>query len=102
MARLKLRRRGRGRASMAVGDCQRQFERAAAEDGIVLSGQSFDWLCEQGHLAMPASAAEARQALEQIYLALGGDIDLLAAGRSTALRGDFFHLPTRTLIETDE
>ena len=87
---------------MAVGDCQKEFAKAAAEDGIELSRQSFGWLTQQGHLALPESAALAREALERIYLALGGDLEVLAAGRSTALRGDFFHTPSGTLIEIDE
>jgi hypothetical protein len=87
---------------MAVGDCQRRFALAPAQDGIVLSTQSFDWLCQQGHLVLPEAAAAARQVLERIYLALGGDLDALAAGRSTPLRGDFFHAPSGTLIEIDE
>jgi CubicO group peptidase (beta-lactamase class C family) len=87
---------------MAVGDCQREFAMAAAEDGIELSRQSFGWLSQQGHLALPESAAVARHALQRIYLALGGDLEVLAAGRSTMLRGDFFHDASRTLIEIDE
>src|SRR5262245_36555647 len=87
---------------MPVGDCQREFARAAAKDGIVLTAQSFSWLCQQGHLALPWRASEARQTLERIFLALGGDLNDLSTGRSTALRGDFFHAPTQTLIEIDE
>ena len=87
---------------MAVGDCQREFGKAAKEDGIEVSQQRVGWLTQQGHLALPESAAPARQALERIYLALGGDLDVLAAGRSTVLRGDFFHAPSGTLIEIDE
>jgi hypothetical protein len=37
---------------MAVGDCQRAFGKAAAADGVVLSSQSFNWLCEQGHFGL--------------------------------------------------
>lgn len=44
----------------------------------------------------------ARAALERIYVALGGDLEVLDAGRSTALPGDFIHEPTGTLIEVDE
>ena len=28
------------------------FAQAAAEDGIVLPSQGFDWLCEQGHVGL--------------------------------------------------
>lgn len=87
---------------MAVGDCQREFALAAAKDGIVLSAQSFDWLCQQGHLGLPEYATEAREALEHIYLALGGDLEILSTARKTRLRGDFTHEPSGTLIEIDE
>lgn len=87
---------------MARGDCQRAFEQAAEEDGIVFSKQSFSWLCQQGHLALPDEAAKARQVLEQIYLELGGDLAELAAAPPTRLPGDFLHEPTATLVEVDE
>jgi hypothetical protein len=87
---------------MPVGDCQREFGRLATEDGLVLSSQSFTWLSQLGHLALPDGAAGARLALERIFLALGGDLEVLSTARPTALRGDFFHEPTRTLIEIDE
>jgi hypothetical protein len=85
---------------MPVGECQREFAEAALADGIVLSGQSFPWLSQRGHLALPEGPA--RDALEEIYLALGGDLDTLATARSTALRGDYLHEATGTLIEIDE
>jgi hypothetical protein len=72
-----------------VGDCQREFAQAAAEDGIELGKQSFPWLCERGHLALPEEAAQAAGALETIYLALAGDLDVLASGRANKLRGSF-------------
>jgi hypothetical protein len=84
------------------GDCQRAFEIAAAADGIVLSRQSLRWLCERGHLALPDEASGAREVLERIFLALGGNLQELAAGRSNRVPGDFIHEPTRTPIETDE
>jgi hypothetical protein len=87
---------------VARGDCQRAFAAAAARDGIVFGGQSFSWLCQQGHLALPASAAEARAALAKIYEALGGNADLLSTARTTRLPGDFLHEPTGTLVEVDE
>jgi hypothetical protein len=43
-----------------------------------------------------------RDALERIYVALGGDLDILRTARSTALTGDFLHPPSGTLIEIDE
>ncbi|MBA2359786.1 MAG: hypothetical protein H0V79_02420 [Actinobacteria bacterium] len=84
------------------GDCQREFAEAAAEDGIELQPQSFSWLCQQGHLALPDEARKAADLLERIYLALGGDLDVLATARRTRLPGDFVHEPTGTLIEIDE
>jgi hypothetical protein len=84
------------------GDCQREFAEAAAEDGIVLSGQSFVWLCQQGHVALPEEVADARAALDSIYVELGGDLNALASARSTRLTGDFVHEPSGTLIEIDE
>jgi hypothetical protein len=87
---------------MARGDTQREFAVAAAEDGIAFERQSLPWLCERGHLALPDSAKEARTLLEQIYLALGGDLDVLAAARANRLPGDFIYPETGTLVEVDE
>jgi hypothetical protein len=84
------------------GDCQRAFAQAAAEDGIELGPQSFPWLCQQGHLALPTRAASAAEAIEGIYIALGGELIALATARSTPLAGDFLHEATGTLIEIDE
>jgi hypothetical protein len=84
------------------GNAERAFQRAAAEDGIDLSRQSFPWLCERGHTALPDEAADAREALGRILAVLGGDAACLAAERRSRLRGDFFHAPSRTLIEIDE
>ncbi|MGB0094081.1 MAG: hypothetical protein WBP81_16305 [Solirubrobacteraceae bacterium] len=85
---------------MARRDCEKAFAAAAAEDGITLTGQWFPWLCEQGHTALPESAA--RAALASICEELGGDPDVLAVGRSVKLTGDFLHEPTGTLLEVDE
>jgi hypothetical protein len=88
---------------MAHGDCQHAFARAAAEEnGIVLMAQSFEWLSERGHLALPREAADAVAVLERIYTALGGDIDVLATARRNRLRGVLLHEPSGTLIEVDE
>ncbi len=87
---------------MARGDCQRAFAEAALADGIVLAGQSFPWLCQQGHIALPDSAGHAREALGRIYAALGGDLEAPATARSTRLTSDFLHEPTGTLLELDE
>ncbi len=84
------------------GDCQREFAEAAAADGIDLSPQSVSWLSEQGHLALLDEASSASEVLEGIYLALGGDLDVLATARARRLSGDFMHRPTGTLVEVDE
>jgi hypothetical protein len=89
---------------MARGDTQREFAAAAARDGIELVPQSVDWLNQRGHLGLPDDDERrpAREALERIYLALGGDLEVLDGGRLTALPGDFIHERTGTLIEVDE
>ncbi len=45
---------------MPNDDVRAGFARAAAEDGIVLGPQSFDWLCEQGHLGLERVAKARR------------------------------------------
>jgi hypothetical protein len=85
---------------MARGDTQREFAKAAAEDGILLVRQSFPWLSQRGHLALPDTPSAVT--LERIYVALGGDLDVLATRRTTRLPGDFVHEPTGALIELDE
>jgi len=100
---------------VAPGDVELAFARAAAEDGMVLEGGSFDWLCEQGHvglervakarrdpgLAGPVTAAVER--LRAIYERLGGDVSVLSASRENLLLPvDLVHVPTGTLIEIDE
>jgi hypothetical protein len=87
---------------MARGDCQREVATAAAEDGIDFVPQSFDWLCQRGHLALPDEASPARETLHEIFAALNGDEDILGSARTTRLPGDFLHQPTATLVEVDE
>jgi hypothetical protein len=99
---------------MPVGEAQAAFRAAAEADGIVLSKQSFPWMCEQGHFGLLRVAEQAddeeislralvaADALERICLRLGGDLDCLRRGRTNSLRGDFLHAPTSTLIEVDE
>jgi len=100
---------------VAAGDAQVAFERAAAEDGIVLGRQSFDWLGEQGHVGLervakarrdPALVGPVTAALEllgAIYAQLGGDISVLHASRENLLLPvDLVHEPTGTVIEVDE
>ena len=89
---------------MPVGETQRMFAQAAADDGIELSGQSVDWLNQRGHLGLPVDEERRPivEVLERIYLALGGDLAVLDTARPTRLRGDFIHAATQTLIEVDE
>jgi hypothetical protein len=69
----------------------------------VLVAQSLPWICQRGHYALPRDrASSAIDVLERIYVDLGGDPDVLRAGRSTPLPGDFEHPPTGALIEIDE
>jgi hypothetical protein len=96
------------------GDVHSAFAQAAAEDGIVLSRQSFDWLCEQGHVGLervakarrdPAIVEPVIAALEQlaaIYARLKGDVSVLHASRENLLLPvDLVHEPTGTVIEVD-
>jgi hypothetical protein len=89
--------------------------RAAAEDGIVLGSQSFDWLCEQGHIglervakarhdpALVGPVTAAVELLDAIYARLKGDLSVLYASRENLfLPVDFVHEPTGTVIEVDE
>lgn len=99
---------------MPVGKCQDDFRIAAANDGIVLERQSFDWLCEQGHFGLlrvaeqlgdPETverAGSAADTLAAICRRLGGDTDVICAGRTNRLTGDFVHAESGTLIEVDE
>ncbi len=100
---------------MAPGDVQSAFARAAAEDGIVLTDQAFDWLCEQGHVGLERVAKARRDpalvepvkaaiaALEAIYARLGGDESVLHAARENLLLPvELVHEPTGAVIEVDE
>jgi hypothetical protein len=100
---------------VAAGDVQSAFAQAAAGDGILLSRQSFDWLCEQGHVGLervakarrdPALVEPVTAALEQltaIYAHLKGDVSVLYASRANLLLPvELVHEPTGTVIEVDE
>jgi hypothetical protein len=100
---------------VAPDDVPLAFARAAAEDGIVLSGGSFDWLCEQGHVGLervakarrdPSLVGQVTQAVEQlgaIYARLNGDLSVLNASRENLLLPvDLVHEPTGTVISVDE
>jgi hypothetical protein len=104
-----------GSIGRVQADVQAAFAQAAAADGIVLGPQSFDWLCEQGHVGLervakarrdPALVAPVTAALEvlgAIYARLNGDASVLVASRENLLLPvDLVHEPTGTLIEVDE
>jgi hypothetical protein len=91
------------------------FAAAAAQDGIVLEPQTFDWLCEQGHVGLervakarrdPAIVAPVKAvlaALEAIYARLKGDVTVLHAARENLLLPvDLVHKSTGTVIELDD
>ncbi len=99
---------------MAPGDLHGSFAQAAAEDGIRLEGQSFDWLCEQGHVGLERVARERRdgalirpvtaalELLAAIYARLKGDVSVLYASRANLLLPvELVHAPTGTVIEVD-
>jgi hypothetical protein len=97
------------------GDVHSAFAQAAAEDGIVLGSQTFDWLCEQGHVGLERVAKARRdralvgpvtaavEPLQAIYVRLKGDVSVLHASRENLLLPvDLVHEPTGTVIEVDE
>ena len=99
---------------MALDDTRAAFAEAAAEDGIELQNQSFDWLCEQGHVGLervakarrdPALVAPVTAALDvlaTIYARLKGDVSVLHASRENLLLPvDLVHAPSGTVIEVD-
>ena len=91
------------------------FAQAAAADGVVLERQSYDWLCEQGHIGLervakarrdPAIVTPVKAALtvlEAIYVRLKGDVPVLHAARANLLLAvELVHAPTGTVVEVDE
>ena len=99
---------------VAVVDTRAAFAQAAAEDGIVLERQSFDWLCEQGHIglervakarrdpALVAPVTAALAVLAAIHARLKGDVSVLRASRENLLLPvDLVHAPSGTVIEVD-
>lgn len=91
------------------------FAQAAAEDGIELAPQTFDWLSEQGHVGLervakarrdPAIVAPVKAALRTlaaIYARLKGDPSVLHAARANLLLPvELVHPPTGTIIELDD
>jgi hypothetical protein len=99
---------------VAAGDVTAAFAQAAAQDGIELGPQSFDWLSEQGHIGLERVAKARRDpaivepvkaalaALGTIYARLGGDLSVLNASRENLfLPVELVHEPTGTVIEVD-
>jgi hypothetical protein len=97
------------------GEVQQAFAQAAAADGIALGNQTFDWLCEQGHVGLervakarrdPALVEPVTAALEllgAIYARLKGDVSVLHAARENLLLPvELVHQPTGTVIEVDQ
>jgi hypothetical protein len=100
---------------VSADDVQSAFAQTASEDGIVLASQSFDWLCEQGHVGLERVAKARRdpalvepvtaalEPLEAIYAHLRGDVSVLYASRENLLLPvDLVHVATGTVIEVDE
>ena len=99
---------------MAADDLHAAFAAAAAEDGVPLGPQTFDWLCEQGHVGLERVAKARRdpaivapviatlEVLAAIFARLGGDESVLMASRENLyLPVDLVHAPTGTVIEVD-
>ena len=97
------------------GDVQSAFAEAAAEDGIMLGSESFDWLCEQGHVglervakarrdpALVVPVSTALDALAAIFARLKGDVSVLQAARENLLLTvDLVHRPTGTVVSVDD
>jgi hypothetical protein len=116
--RESLRIRGEGAGYdrvVAPGDVHSAFAEEAAEDGIALVSESFDWLCEQGHVGLERVAkarrdpalvrpvAAALEVLAAIYARLKGDVSVLHAARENLLLPvELVHRPTGTVIEVDD
>ena len=99
---------------MSDDDARLAFARAAAGDGIELERQTFDWLCEQGHVGLErvakarrdprlvAPVTAALHVLGVIFARLQGDVSVLHAARENLLLPvELVHAPTGTVIEVD-
>lgn len=99
---------------MANEDPEPAFAQAAADDGIALSRQTFDWLNEQGHVGLERLArarkdsslvepvTAALEVLGAILARLRGDVSILQSARLTLeLPARLVHEPTGTVIEVD-
>lgn len=73
---------------MPICGCQAEIAELARRDGVdLVPAPRYPWLCERGHLALDPQNSLVRS-LEEIYLALGGDLAILASGRLNPLRND--------------
>lgn len=77
----------------------RQLARA---DGIELAGASVPWLNGRGHFGVDGLPGHAREFLDAVFDALGGDRDAQASKPARRLPGDFVHIATGTYVEVDE
>ena len=81
----------------------------------MLASQSFDWLCEQGHVGLERVAKARRdpglvgpvtavvEQLSEIYARLNGDVSVLRASRENLLLPvELVHEPTGPVIEVDD
>lgn len=87
---------------MPTGDCEKAFLEAARRENLHLIRYKKPWLNQRGHFGLPDRASGATRTLDEIFLALGGNIAEQTAKRMTALPGDFIHVETGTIIEVDE
>ena len=102
VATRKLSRGKREEQEVPVGDCQREFGELARRDGIELVETTGLGLTYSGHLALPPEVGGIAALLADIFRALEGDEQDLASGHHGPLLHDWFHPPSRTLIEVDE
>jgi hypothetical protein len=99
---------------VALDETCAAFAQAAAQDGIALERQPFDWLCEPGHIglervamatrdpALVAPVSAAIEVLAAIYARLKGDVSVLRAARENLLLPvELVHAPSGTVIEVD-
>jgi hypothetical protein len=88
---------------MPVGTAQAAFGATAELDGIQLEPAKVSWINQRGHFGLPhQTAATTIEALEAIFVALGGQPDVQMSKRTITLPGDFYHGQSRTFVETDE
>ncbi|MGM1028988.1 MAG: hypothetical protein ACQEWM_03835 [Actinomycetota bacterium] len=87
---------------MPAGDTEREFREAALADGIVLERAAPPWITRRGHFGLPPAASGVAEILHHMFVALGGDAECQSRKTSQAIRGDWFHAPSRTFIEVDE